>query len=382
MAWSDISYTIEKSSLYAGFKHLIVEWGGGEAFRTAAGAGAAALTFGVTLPVLATLGMLAAVSAGLSQMDYFHKRNTLKSLYREEAAAKLGKPVNKLSKDDFEVLAADNPTLADEVAKAKRQRNFGVAMSFVASVASVAVVALGMPAMGYDHNYFHAMMTGAEFLINGAVGVLAYNAVKAPLHWIADKLFGLDKETAHDRIVALSHHHVAGRAVAPEQVLSVYAAANRQLDRFIETEYGKSFDKMKPAERQKIAIDIGKLVPLTRLAQDINSGKLKPTALALATAGEDIGALEQALAQQPAKPGMMSALWQTLRRSARLDAVPETGHVAVASVPNGIVVEYASEQPGRSFVQRLGVSRSDTLGHVGRVEQSRMAVLQRVPDVG
>lgn len=383
MAWNDIAYTIQRSSLYAGFKHLIVEFGGlHDAASVIGSASPAALAFDVSVPVLSTLGLLVAMSAGLSQMDFFHKKNTLKSIYREEASAKLGKPVNRLSKEDFDVLASQNPVLDEEMTQARRQRNFGIALSFAASVASIAMVVLGLPAIGYDHAALAAMHPVAEFLANGLVGVLTYNAVKTPLHWVADKLFDLDKETAHDRILAISHQQATGKAITPGKVLGVYTAANADLDHFIEAKYGQAFDKMKPGDQEKVAVDLGKLVPLERLSQDLSNGRLKATSLALATDGEDVAALERMLAQQPAKPGFFGAMWQKVRGNK--PQAQEVTTVTAAPLPGGIAVEYASERPGQSFVERVGVSRTDTpMGHVERLEQARrMTVSQPVPDIG
>ncbi len=84
----------------------------------------------------------------------------------------------------------------------------------------------------------------AQLAVKACIGLATYNAVKIPLHWMGDKLFGLDKETTHDRIVSLQREHEAGKAISREQVLSVFAGANPQLDRFIAAEYGKQFDKL------------------------------------------------------------------------------------------------------------------------------------------
>lgn len=382
MALEEVAYSVRRSGIYVAGKEAALGAGGsvGESVGVAVGT-----AIGDTLAGFTVVGLIAALSAGLSQMDFLHTKNTLKNLYREEVSAKLGKPVSRLSKEDFDALADENPVLNEEMTKARRQRSFGIGMSFIASLASLAVVMTVAPAA------FGALATTVfaglpelvlHTAVQGLIGLTTYQAVKKPLHWVADKLFDLDKKTAHDRITEISQQRAAGKAVTPEQVLSVYTSANPQLDRFIEVEYGRPFEAMTAVDRKKAAIDIGRLVPLERLAQDITGGRLKPTALALATEGDDVGALEQVLAQQPEKPGFLRSMWQKMR-----NAKPETQEITTVTaepLPGGVAVEYASEKPGRSFVERTGISRSDTpMGHVERLEQSRrMMVSQPVQDIG
>ena len=271
-------YTARRGLFYSGAKKIIMVTGGKEAMQSLSGGvgqevastvGASTLGFGLTLPVITTLGLTAAVSAGLTQMDYRYKRNAIKQLYKEELAIKLKKPVNELTDQDLEMLArgdslrgiGGNRVIAEEIDHSKKERNFGIFLSFVASLASLAAVAyfpIPMP---------ESLLAGAApfiekavaFVVHGIQAVIAYHLAKTPLHWVADKLFGLDKETTHDRIESLSRDREAGKIISPEQVLSVFASAYPQLDRFIAAEYGQNFDKLPLAVKQQAVVEIGKL---------------------------------------------------------------------------------------------------------------------------
>ena len=96
---------------------------------------------------LIMIGIAGAVSAGLTQMDHIHRKENLKEFYKEELSSKLNKPIEQLSRSDLNVMAKGNGVIDEEMARNRKQRNFGVVLSLVASMASLAVITLALPAI-------------------------------------------------------------------------------------------------------------------------------------------------------------------------------------------------------------------------------------------
>jgi len=324
--------------------------------------GTAGLTAG---PMMVIAGLAAAVSAALVQMDYRHKKGDIKKTYSEELAAKLHKPRDKIAENDLDTLEKGdvakgiepNKVIAEELQKQKRQRNWGIAFSIVATLSSIAVVMHGInPAV--------TNLGWLGVVLKAAAGVLTYNVVKRPLHWLGDRLFDLEKETAHDRIVALKRDREDCKPITREQVLSVFAAANPQLDRFIASEYGASFNALPLADKQQAAEDLGKLMPLTRLAEEINRGTINVTELAFTASGQLSGVAPKAPSEPvKKKPGAIVAMLGKLRHFLHPHKQPEAVAQAAVSVspeaPAAIAVVYEEERPGRSFVKQLGLVQMD-----------------------
>ena len=254
---------------------------------------------------LVIIGLAAGVSSALTQMDYIHRKDNLKDLYKEELALKLKKPVDKITRADLDDLAKTNAVVDEELGRNRKQRNYGVALSFIASMASLAVVTLALPAalgvlMGAGGPVAVSAAVGGvlgegllanvvAFLGKGVVGLLAYHTVKEPLHFLADKLFGIDKITVNDHIVGLKRERDAGKAISREQVLSIFVAAHPEVEQYIVAGYGKKFDDLKPADKQKAAQELNALIPLDALTIDINSGKRNVAELAFAVQGDISG---------------------------------------------------------------------------------------------
>jgi len=345
---------------------------------TILGIGAMAPALGESVPMLFALGLTAAISAGLTQMDYYHTRKKITDVYKEELAAKLKKPVNKVSANDLDTLAKENHTFSEELHKAKRQRNYGIGLSFVASMASLAVVTLLLPAvigMAGLAPLAQPMLSGiggwglAEWgalAVKAVVGLFAYSAAKTPLHWIGDKLFDLEEKTTHDLIVSIKRDREAGKIISREQVLSVFADANPALNMLIVSEYGERFEKLDLAAKQKATEELSKIVPLNQLTDDINSGKVNVGELAFAVEGKISGVEHKEGAPRYEKRGM----WAKIRGALSFKPHPKVEVVSVSvQSPEAVAVAYAEEKSG-SFVKRLGLTKTDvSLGYVERLDQ-------------
>lgn len=234
-------------------------------------------------------------------MDYVHRKDNIKEMYKEELAARLKKPVNKVTRDDLEILAKENKVLGEEMAQIKKQRTFGIGISFVASLAAAALVTFALPAvvgiittgtvagcMAAGTAALSSMGHGA-LIVKGLTAIVGYNAVKAPLHHAADAKFNLDYATTHDHIMALKKERMQGRAITAEQVMGVYVASNHELGQMIQREFGAPYDKLPQEKKQKVVAELSKFIPLEKMTQDINAGIINSTELAFAVDGQISG---------------------------------------------------------------------------------------------
>lgn len=338
---------------------------------------------------LVTIGLAAAVSAGLTQMDYYHRKDNLKELYKEEIATKLGKPAKKIGRDDLDTLGKGNRVIQEELNRSKKQRNFGVGLSFIASMAALAVISLALPAvlgmaMGTTAAVAsHTALTGVGgFLLKAAVGLMTYHTVKDPLHFVADKLFDIDKHTTNDRIVSMKRDREMGKAVSREEVLAVFVAANPRLDNYIKQEYGQNYDALNIEAKRQVAQELSQYVPLDKLTMEINAGKVNVTELAFAVEGEASGVNHLVKPVEPEKRGLLGQLWDKMtgKVSARAEAYAEAYVTPLTGMAAQTVVMQYNEAPEKSFVEKLGKSRKDTsLSHVERLENTRNEPTVAIP---
>lgn len=340
---------------------------------------------------LAAMGVVGAISAAMAQMDYRYSVSKMKELYRNEVAAKLGKPPKSVSDDDLFAAANGDPErgiegnkiIAEELDKKKKERTLGVLLSAGATMISFAVVhaaeaalltaagsiagTVGLPV---------AAVAAVAMVLDVAVGVGIYNFVKQPLHYIGHKIFGLDKEGTHDKIESLHKELSQGKGVTQEQVLGVFVSANKQLQQFVENEFGKEYEKLTLPERQRVASEISKQVPLAEMTANINSGKYDIGELAFAVEGQASG-YNPAAEQKP--QGWLAGVTSKLRsmfKNTQTQTEPPQQAVAEQS-PDAAYRQAAwhpaNEQSGKaSFTERYAGGRNKVaLGHVERLEQSR-----------
>ncbi|MDE3059404.1 MAG: hypothetical protein KGJ06_00145 [Pseudomonadota bacterium] len=323
--------------------------------------------------MLLTMGLTAGLSAGLTQMDYNKRIAHLRdSIYARELSSKLGKPADQITADDVE--SVKSKVISEHVGKLKRQRNFGVALSFIASMAGLALVGL---TLGFAHEpMWHSMEALGGGLLRGAVGLMAYLTVKQPIHWVAEKTLGLEKETAHDRIETLKRNHEAGKIISPEEIAAVYTKVHPELDHVVLSEFGAHFDKLNLADRQKATMRLAEILPLAQLTQDINSGKVNVTELAFAVEGQASG-INNHLNPQPQKQGFVRAALNKLRRvSGRPEITPGMQAAEAIQSAQAIAQPILQEQgrPAHSFVQQLGLKpREAGLTHVQQLSQPPLA---------
>lgn len=324
------------------------------------------------------IGASAAIAGALSQMDYNHRRDVIKDVYKDEIASQLGKSKDKVTAADLDKLATVNSTIDEELRRSKKQRNFGIVVGFVATLAALAaplLVAAALPGITLSIGT-GVMATVTEAIAHMAIGVVAYKAVEGPLHAIADKMFGLDDRITNDYITDIERDREAGKVISREQVLAVFAAANKEVDRLIVSTYGKHFDELSAGDKQRAAAQLNQIIPLEKLTLDINVGRIDSSELAFAVEGKSSGVQhDPAHMEEERKGGIRGVLDDVgvkLNQSPVGQAVEK---LAVRQLSKGefvTPVEGRQEQHHMSFVERLGRGkRQPVQSYAEHIEQSR-----------
>ena len=286
--------------------------------------------------VVGGVGLAAVTGTLISQLEYRGQKEELRELYRKEIATKLGKSEKDVTMEDLEFLGETNRTISGQLRKAKKERTLGIGTISVATLASVGV-AIGIKGMlGIG-----AATAGAGFgalvlpwLATTAIAMLAYVAIKAPIQNAAEKVFGVDKKTTHERIEKIQKDHEAGKVISNERVFAVFAHANPEIDQYIKAQYGKEFDQLKVADKMTVAGTLGTRLGVAQITDDINQGRMQATELAFTVDGDYSGVLPT-LGDEP-KTGIVGKVKETIQHAAEV----VTGHPA------------PEQKPGISFVQR------------------------------
>lgn len=292
-------------------------------------------------------GLAAGVNAAFVHAEYNNARREIIATYADELSAKLGKPKHKLKHKDIRCLAEGdasqgvekNQVIDEAITKARRTRNLGVGLALVATVASFALLLPILP---------HVALTASNIPLligHGLIGLLSYNAIRTPLRWAGEKIMGLDKKTAHERILDLERDRAMGRQITREQVFSVFVSANKQLDGLIEQAFGKPYEDLPLIQAQKIAANLGSMVSLERVTDAINHGKVDITELAFLVDGQESG-------HSPEQAPLPKIGWLGSIKEKLFGTKKDTPQ-AQAAMP-----EYDNPTPSKSFVERLNQSRA------------------------
>ncbi len=348
------------TTLVAG-KEGIVLLNGGPVIAASGSAGATLATFGPQLGVLVGLGLTTALSAALTQMSYNYKLHNIGQLYSEELEAKLGKPAGKLKDKDLEIIAKGDPsrgieankTIADALKKARRNRNIGVVLSVIASLASFALVNVAIGA-----EMFSGMNGASATIAEMATGVVSYNMIKEPLKWITGRVLGLHKDTAHDRISDIERDHEKGKTISREQVFDVFVKASPELDAMIKLQYGKNYDDLGLSARQQITAALGPMIQLDRMVEGINSGRFNATELAFTVEGQSSGVVPKTEAEVPEKEGLLDKFKDGFTKLAAHFRKPEFGREKSQALQTVAFANIPERAPGLSHVERLQQSRA------------------------
>lgn len=265
--------------------------------------------FGANLVTIGAMGGAAAVSAAIEQVEYKHKNIRLRETYQDEIRATLGKEGKSLTRYDLERVADGNRVIAEAMQKNSKQRNLGVVLSAVASVASLAIILFAFPPIAA------ASAGWLTIAAKGIVGLATYTAISAPLHWVGDKYFEVNKKTTHDRIMELKRDRAHGKSISREQVFSVFVSADPDLsDRLRQRTNGRAYDVLDTESKQRLAAEIGG-GGLQQLTDDINAGRVHMTELAFAVVGQESGVKPHA-PDTAHKPGLFTTVKDKLQQVA------------------------------------------------------------------
>lgn len=389
----ELAYSVKKGGLFILGKNYVHSVGHGIGDVLHHGSFLGGAVGASTIAGIATIGLSGLLSGALTQIDFLHRKETIKDMYKDELAARLNKPINLVDKNDLDVVAKDNKVIAQEMNQIKKQRAFGIGLSMMASMAVPAVVTFALPAVagllagGAAITAAGGVMAAGSAalgslgfggaIISGLTALMSYTLVKEPLHHVADKLFNLDYKTTHDVIMGLKKQREFGKNVTPEQVLSVYVAANPELGQMIKQEYGAPFDQLSPEKKHIVAKDLNKIIPLERLANDINSGKINATELAFSVEGQLSGVQ---FGVPEAKPGMVEKFVDGCKKAftfskAKEESVPALGAVA-RHYDQNVMNQHTNGKPGHSHVKARGLKPKDPeKGYVEIVETQSDASL-------
>jgi len=298
------------------------------------------------------VGLGAAVSAIVAQMEYRAKKRDMRNLLRQELAASQGKKSDDVASQDIDRLAADNGVVAEQIQKNKKERNVSIGAIFVATMATVAVISLMAGPLG--------MFAGiAQFGLAAEMGaklvasVIAFGIVRKPVTRIAEKIFGLEERTAFERIASIAKDREDDRKITKERVMSVFVSANPLIDQYITATYGDKFDKLKVADKETIIQTIGEKLGVSQITDDINTGRIRATELTFKVEGKASGVLPTA-GEKPKHTVLMT--------------IKERLHQVAEHMPG-----HHTEQPPRSFAERVARVPVEQIGHVQRLNDARAA---------
>ena len=149
--------------------------------------------------------------------------------------------------------------------------------------------------------------------------------------------------------------------------MSVFAAANPELGRYIVAEYGKHFDDLTLADKQQATNILGRFMPIDRLVLDINSGKVNVSELAFAVEGQISGVNHDTFIPEKPKLGLLGVMLAGVGNMLGLHSHKKHHHhevsvSAIAQVASRIT-EYQPGEDKAQFVKALEQSRGEaTLG--------------------
>lgn len=353
-------------------------------------AGAVAGTSG-TMFGLVVMPLVVGVSAVLAQIEHQHYRDNLRDEFGDEIAAKTGKQRSQVVDSDLDVAAKENKALRRSLENSRKDRNNLVILSIISSVVSMAAVkflsGIGLPLAGLDE-------TLAGMMIKVAAGVGTYLTVKRPLHWLVDRINGLEEPTVADKSVTLARAHEKGVTISQEKLFELYMDASPELGKAIKQEYGKAYEKMNRRMREVVLQEYGAMIGLPEIAADINAGRVKATELAFAAYGEQSGVkLREHGEPSPETPehwttqliNYCGGKLKTLQHQKQSAVVGEHLPANVDSVPDAPLMEpptpaeriQALNESQKSFVERVGRKHVAEIaaGHVERLAMQQQADL-------
>jgi hypothetical protein len=341
------------------------------------------------------------VLALLSEWDHNHEKDKLREEYENEIAAKLGKDPHKVTVEDMQRVAKDNPTINEALQRSRSKRNLsigitatGMILSFVASAVAVSAFA----ATGIGAIVLGGVVTFGAFMIAEKVmmkfGEHALHLNEPPLKDAEHNPRIQDQLSLPNQVRLIERMQGRRVPVSQEQVLTTFIAANPDLDRGIASRYGAPFSALPDSARIAVMQNIGPTINLEGLTSDINNRAIRAQELAFVVQGQNSGVARvespRVTALEKANIQLTSQLTELKQRVAAHaahfgESVQSITHAAkdkmgfananVAGTPLGVNAQApatAPEPESTAFRERLGARASNAgLSEVDKVVARR-----------
>lgn len=204
-------------------------------------------------------------------------------LYRDDIATRLNIAPEQVTRAHLKEAAKDNEVIDQAL---QRQKHMSI-ISFATS-ALAGIVTFGLLDFGLAHealNGFFATNFGAagdilKFtsmgLVAGTTSLFVHDGLQAAI----GAKTGVSKAAAHDRIVEMERGIRRGWGISKEQVYGVLVAGNPQLQVNIQRQFGKPYSRMNGPQQAAVINQIGIAEEMQLIANEINTGKIRPGNLA------------------------------------------------------------------------------------------------------
>lgn len=261
------------------------------------------------------IGLASIASTAINVIKYINLRSDLCDIYRDEIASKLGKAPEKITVKDMDALAQGvpekgipaNKALAEELDNLRQERNIGIGVTVVSIMLAIPLAISVMSGLGLPMVALGALFTAPTLPLLGSfatqlgIGFLSHKLLEYPIEKAGHQLFSVANDTTHERIESLMKDREDGKALTKEQVLGVFVGAKQEFSNFVESSFGKSYDKLDLKQKQSLTESFEQYLPLTNITASLNAGITKVSELAFAVQGDKSGV---AMNMNPTAPNL------------------------------------------------------------------------------
>ena len=249
------------------------------------------------------IGFASIASAAINVIKYINLRSDVCDLYRDEIASKLGKSPEKVTVKDMDALAEGipergipaNKALAEELDNLRQERNIGIGVTIVSIMLAIPLAMAVMTGFGLPVVALQTLFTAPTLPLLGSfatqlvVGFLSHKLLEYPIEKIGHEIFSIANETTHERIELLMKDRADGKTLSKEQVLGVFVGAKQEFSNFVESSFGKPYDKLDLKQKQSMLESFEQYIPLTNITASLNAGITEVSELAFLVQGDKSG---------------------------------------------------------------------------------------------
>ncbi len=228
------------------------------------------------------LGGLVLVGAALIGLSVYrnhliatnHRRDLLKQ-YKSDVAAAVGKEASEVTLDDLSLAAQQinggHNAIQDTLDKLKHNYRINITTSLIGGVVTTALAAAAPAVLSTE---FMRWFGGA--LIGGAASNIAYFLVEEAVQKVTGEY---RPYRSNHSIKAISQQSKVS-SVSPEQVMQAFVEAQPRLAEQIREYYQRSYADLSFKDKREVVSRYRDIVPAKEWADEINSGRKSPNALA------------------------------------------------------------------------------------------------------